>query len=285
MKRRLFVAVFLVLFAFCPAKSKAFFDFGQGDWLSGQNSILMELLMTNLEELTNIAAILENMRIVAEAGNEGLAIARETYRNYQMIRRYSWDDLRRDAQRGMYRAFPELYKIEQEAIEYKRQYKNRNRFFSYYGRHDYQMAQTIDKVMSHTYKATIWPHVFPSAFDDMAKNPSPVDLNIWKRYMKSGKAAEVAVKKTSLYALSRKVEELVREAGQQNRIDLEAQATTAQMAVQQVNNSTEFLDLYKTSVALEEEAHETERSRRDAIERELAQHAESIFRPGGMTAE
>lgn len=283
MKRRLFVAVFVVLFAFCPAKSKAFFDFGQGDWLSGQNSILMELLMTNLEELTNIAAILENMRIVAEAGNEGLAIARESYRNYQMIRRYTWKDLLTDARRGMYRAFPDLYKIEQEAVEYKRQYKNRNRFFSYYGKHDYKMARTLDRVMAHSYKATIWPHAFPAAFDQMAKNPSPVDLNIWKRYLKSGMMTEIAVKKTSLYAMSRKVQELVEAANRKDQIDLEAQAIQAQTSVQQVHNSTELLDLYKSEVSLAEQAQETDRKRRRAIEQELSEHAEKIFKPGGMT--
>ena len=55
------------------------------------------------------------------------------------------------------------------------------------------------------------------------------------------------------------------------------------MAVQQVSNSTEFLDLYKSQAAQEENAHDREHKRRKAIESDLTRNAERIFRPGGMT--
>jgi hypothetical protein len=281
-KARKFYLFFIVIVAGLPGRSQAFFDFGVGDWLSGQNQMLAQLLACNLEELSNISALLANMKLVVAAGNESLALARNTYRAYRSVKNYTWQDLMRDAKKGFYDVFPDLYDIEQEAREYEHQYENRSRFFSYYGRHDYEMSRKLGAVLSHGYKAAIWPRLFPSAFDRLKKNPSPVDLYTWQLYVKSGMAMEKAVKSTSIYALSEKVQKLVEEAERRDQLDLDAQAISAQMAVQQTANSTEFLDLYRAQVAQEEAAHAKERKRRKATERELEGQAEKIFKAGGM---
>ena len=44
--------------------------FGEEDWLSGQNQLLVELLATELEELTQISTLLVNAKILLGTTNE-----------------------------------------------------------------------------------------------------------------------------------------------------------------------------------------------------------------------
>ena len=267
-----------------PTTSHAFLDLGQGDWLSGQNSLLVELLAIEVEELANITETLRNMRMVAQAGNEALALARSTFRAYKAVRDYSREDLIRDAREGLYNAFPDLEGIESEIGLYEDQWNNRDTFWSFHGAHDRQMGQVVRRVLEHGYQATIWPTVFPEAMAHR-QNPSPVDLHIWEIYSRTGQKADAAIQKTALAALAVKAANFVADAEDSGNLELAAQAATTQLMVQEVSNSTEFLNLYKAEMASKEAARHAEQGRRDAVRASLTAHARDIFSPGAMMRE
>jgi len=267
---------------FLPQRSWAFIDLGQGDWLSGQNELMAQLLATELDELTNLTSILSNMRSVVQAGNETLAIARQSYRAYQAVRNYSLEDLSRDAKVGLYKAFPDLARMEHDLYLFDEQARafDRNHFFSYWNNYDFKMAKVVERALTHTYKATIWPMVFPEAMV-YRQNPSPVDIKIWGLYRKSGMELEVAVQNTALGALAQKVANLVEEAEESDNLELMAQATAAQAAHQSLVNSTEFLNLYKAELAAREQARDTSGRRSRALAEGMQANMERILRPGG----
>ena len=265
-----------------PQRSWAFIDLGQGDWLSGQNELMAQLLATELDELTNVTSILSNMRSVVQAGNEALAVARQSYRAYQAVRNYSLEDLSRDAKAGLYQAFPDLAKMEHDIYLMGEQGKeiDGGHFFSYWNSYDHKMAKVVERVLTHTYKATIWPMVFPEAMT-YRQNPSPVDIKIWGLYRKSGMQMEVAVQNTALATLAQKVANLVADAEESGNLELMAQATAAQSAHQQLVNSTEFLNLYKAELAAREQARDTSGRRSRALAEGMQVNMERILRPGG----
>ena len=283
MKARI-TALLVALAALLPARSQAFLDLGQSDWLSGQNSLLVELLATEIEELANITETLRNMRMVAQAGNEALALARSTFRAYKAVRDYSREDLIRDAREGLYNAFPDLEGIESEVNLYGDQWVNRGDFWSFQGTYDGKMGQVVTRVLEHGYQATIWPTVFPEAMV-YRQNPSPLDLHIWQIYSRTGQKADAAIQKTALAALAVKAANFVADAEDSGNLELAAQAATTQLMVQEVSNSTEFLNLYKAEMASKEAARITEQGRRDAMRASLTNHAREIFAPGAMLRE
>ncbi|HOX59186.1 MAG TPA: hypothetical protein PLC99_20070 [Verrucomicrobiota bacterium] len=274
--------VLAFLLFFLPQRSWAFIDLGQGDWLSGQNELMAQLLATELDELTNVTSILSNMRSVVQAGNEALAVARQSYRAYQAVRNYSLEDLSRDAKAGLYQAFPDLAKMDHDIYLMAEQGKeiDGGHFFSYWNSYDHKMAKVVERVLTHTYKATIWPMVFPEAMV-YRQNPSPVDIKIWGLYRKSGMQMEVAVQNTALATLAQKVANLVADAEESGNLELMAQATAAQSAHQQLVNSTEFLNLYKAELAAREQARDTSGRRSRALAEGMQVNMERILRPGG----
>lgn len=277
MRRAGLIVLLMLLFA---QRAEAQVDLGQGGWLSGQNALLMKLLATELDSLGELTSILANVRTVVQAGNEALALARTTYREYKAITNYNRDDLIRDAKRGLYEAFPDLALIEQNAGLLEDQYERSGEFLEYWNLYDRKIQQTVGKVMSHTYKSTIWPWVFPEAMVKR-ENPSPVDIKIWNLYKKSGMVAEVAVQKTALAALAQKVAGFVRDAEESGNLEVAATAASAQLQLQEVSNSTEFLNLYKAELGAREEARDTLRRRSRALKRTMRENLRELMAPGG----
>lgn len=279
-----FKVLIVVFMLILPGRSRAFLDLGQGDWLSGQNSLLVELLATEVEELANITETLRNIRVVAQAGNEALAVARSAYREYRAVRNYSREDLIRDAKRGLYKAFPDMKGIENEIVMYEDQVEAGSAFWSYHGAHDRNISRATQRVLEHNYQATIWPTVFPEAMV-YRRNPSPVDLHIWGLYCKTGQRAAEAVRKTALAALAAKAANFVADAEESKNLELAAQAAINQLLVQEVHNSTEFIELYRTEMALGEAAMEADRSARRTVSKSLSSRARIMFGPGAMFRE
>ena len=117
------------------------------------------------------------------------------------------------------------------------------------------------------------------------RNPSPVDLHIWGLYCKTGQKAATAVKKTALNALAMKAANFISDAEASGNLELATQAATTQLMVQEVNNSTEFVDLYKTELALEEAARDAEQSAQETMTKSLSKRAKILFGPGAMFKE
>jgi hypothetical protein len=274
----------LLILVLCPAGVSA--QVGAiDDWLSGRNQVLIRLLMTEIDQLANMTEMLANMQLILEASNEGLALARSTYRAYKSVRDYSANDFIRDAKEGMYSAFPHLQGIEDEWITMKDQFNHGDNFFSYYGHYDQRMDQKMVKILDHAYTATIWPTVFPNSTGLYPKTLNPVDVEIWAMYHRTGQEAKIAVQKTAIATLAATVAEYVREAKSKKQLDLLTQATTAQLMVQEVNNSTEFVELYKTKIAKEEAARQSAKVRRETVRSSLTSRAYDMFSIGTMRRE
>jgi len=265
-----------------PSSSKAFF--GEEGWLSGQNALLAKLLSAQLDELYNVTAILSNIRLVTSATNESLAIARETYRAYRSVRSYSLHDLMRDAKRGLYETFPDLREIERDGVLIREQIEKGEAFFSTWNRYDTKMNPVLRKVFEHSYQATIWPAVFPEAMA-LRPNATPVEKMIWERYTRTRQDMEVLVQKTSLAALAKKAANFVADAEESGNLEVAINASANQMAVQQVSNSTEFINLYKSEIALEEEGRRREKKARDTIRRSMKKNVKKLLMPGSMYAD
>jgi len=281
MKERIF-GTMLVVFLFLPGMARAQFDFGAGSWLSGQNSLLVELLATQVEQLSNIKAMLENARYVASATNEGLALARQTFREVRAISNFDTKDLMMDAKRGLWKAFPDLAKIEQDSGLIKNQIEGGDAFSaSYSNKYDEIMARKFHAVLEHAYKASIWPNVFPDAFL-AGKTNNPTETRIWKLYQKSGMVYEMAYKNTAMAALAKKVANFVADAEKSKNLEVATAAANAQINAQTLENSNEFLSIYKSLTAEKMKAKEEDRARSVMFREALVKQARDLFGQDAM---
>ena len=115
MRARWVIAPVVVGLLCRPEPARALF--GEEQWIGGQNELLTQLLITQLEELTEITTLVTNARMVLGATNDALALARTVKRVYEIARTYGVEQLVADARRGLYRAMPELANTDREVRE------------------------------------------------------------------------------------------------------------------------------------------------------------------------
>lgn len=289
MRQYRFIPIVFVLSLLWPGRSDALIDLGQGDWMSGQNGILLKQLAAQLNQLTELGILVNRVGDIMQAGNEALSVTRSAYQQYQALRRFSLQDLMYDARSALYQAFPRLRDIEMDIGELGAQTEavSDGTFFSFHGRHDSRMNQTMKALFDYGYQSTIWPMVFPNAFMEDGKTtvyPTPVDEEITRMYLNSGQLKDQMVKKTAIYSLAQQAKMFINEAQNQEeqnlKIMMEAQQT--QVQTQQLSNSTEMLDLLKTKMAKEELARRRAKQRTKTQNSGIQKNMHEALMPGSL---
>lgn len=204
-----------------------------------ENVHLATLVGLKIEELANLSALLAHIKYMLQGVNEVAAGVRQGYRIYQFIRDYSLEDLKRDAKRGLMKAFPELSDIDREVgllLENNRAL-DEGKFFTHVDYHDRPMYDVLASSYRYAFRSAVWPLVFPAA-KKLGDNPSKVDLLVHQRFKWAGMQAKVAIQKTALGILAKEAAALAKDAEDKGRSDQKSAAVSAQAAVQNANNTT-----------------------------------------------
>jgi hypothetical protein len=257
--------------------------FGMGDWFSGQNAILAEILAAHIEELTKLTTLIANVQVIVRSTNEALSVARSMKRAYDMVRNYRLEDLGRDAKAGLFRAMPELRDLEREtaALIGNADAAGEGAFFSHTTHHDRLTDDAVKRVFEHGYQASIWPMLFPEAMS-FHRQPTPVEVMVQSRYRRTQEGTKRAVQRTALSVLAKKVEAFVEDAEAKDHVGVKSLAANAQINLQNLQNSTELLNLRNQDVAVEEAAREDEEAFRHTLSRGLKKEAQHLTRVGGF---
>ncbi len=267
-------SLLLLLLVFAPASAHS------SVW-GEENVTLIKLLLQSMEQTQKLRDVLTTTRELSRATNEGLALAREVYREGKTLSTYTLEDFLEEAKEGLYEAFPELRDIEGDIRLINDQIEKREVFFSYYNRYDPKVRERLERVMSWAYKSTIWPVVFPQSLH-LKPNMTPVEKEILERYQRTGQLAQWAVRTTSMAAMARSIKELYDEAAKKKDSALELAATQAELQHIQASALAEFTELYKQDIAMEEKAREMQknarRSLRDAMDRQM----QDLMKPDAM---
>ena len=254
--------------------------FGEEAWLSGQNQIMIAMFLQDLEQTANLVGLLANLKMLLSTTNEALATARTAYRQVQIVRSYGLDDLRRDAQAGLYDAYPDLEIIDEETralVDNGRAVRD-GRFWTHLDQHDPVVSQRLHATFDYAYQSTIWPIAFPEAMR-FRPQPSPVDALIQERFRRTEQAHQVAMQQMSFSVFARQVEQLTADADEQGHLPSRIQAQSALMGYQTMRNTTESLELSKIDAAEAEQTRGRDRDDRAQMADELRETAPMLFRP------
>lgn len=274
--RRLIILAIAVFFPAGPAHAL----FGEEDWLSGQNQLLASLLAENLQQTTQLATAVANLRAMLRATNESAAVARTAWRQVQVLRRYSIADLRDDALAGLYDAWPELSDIAQEteALVANGRAVRAGAFWTHLDHHDPAVSRRARTAFEYGYQSTIWPIAFPDAMQ-YGPGPSPVDVKVQALYRRAGHAHRVATQQMAWSVFARQVEGYLADAEATQRLDTRIQATEAVMAFQTMRNTTEALTLAQTEAADDEARRQRDQRDRAGFVEALRSAREALWAP------
>ena len=246
-----------------------------------ENVTLIKLLLQSMEQTEKLRGVLTTTREISRATNEGLALAREVYREAKTLSTYTLEDFLEEAKEGLYEAFPELRDIEGDVRLINDQIEKREVFFSYYNRYDPKVRERLEKVMSWAYKSTIWPVVFPQSLH-LKPNMTPVDQEILERYQRTGQLAQWAVRTTSMAAMAKSIKELYDEATKKKDSALLLAATQAELGHIQAGAMAEFTELYKQDIAMEEKSREMQQNARKSLKGAIDRQMEDLLKPDAM---
>jgi hypothetical protein len=263
----------------------AYAIFGEEEWLGGQNELLVELIVDQLKQIGQLVELVNNARMILGSVNDALALARTVKRVYDIVRNYNLDKLVADAKRGLYKAMPELRQTEADVRELidngQALSKGEGAFFSKVTIHDAQMSAAARKSFEHGYQATIWPAVFPDAMDFLP-DPSPVELLIQQRYLRTNDERRRAVQRTALGVLEQKVQAFVDDAEEKDNAELRSLATDTQVNFQSMANLTELKNLKEQESAEKEAARIDDQTVRTSVGKALGDNAGILVGgPGG----
>jgi hypothetical protein len=262
----------------------AYAIFGEEDWLSGQNELLAELVGDQLRQISELMELVNTTRTMLGTVNDALALARTVKRVYDIVRNYSLERLMQDAKRGLYKAMPELRQTEAEVGELVQNGRaleqGAGAFFSKVTIHDAAISRAARATFEHGYQATIWPAVFPDAMSFLP-DPSPVELLIQQRYLRTADAKRRAVQRTALGVLAKKVEAFVEDAEDKDNVELRSAATNAQLNFQSMAHLTELRNLKEQDAAEKEAARLDDQTVRGGLGQALGAHANILMGSGG----
>jgi hypothetical protein len=257
----------------------AYAVFGEEDWISGQNEILLKMVGAHMQEIAQLTSIINNTRETVSAANDIFALVRTMRRTYEMIVRYDLDDLTREAKAGLYEGFPELAQLEDEvrlgAANVEDFGRGSDPFFQHWDHHDATTREAAKRTFQRAYQASIWPAVFPQSLK-FHPNPSPAEALVQQHYLHTGDAQRRAVQKTALAVLAGKVNTFVRDAELKDNVALRTEAVHAQIALQDMQNSTELLNFKEQEVGAKEFHRQQDEALREQLGAELAAQADVL---------
>ena len=287
MKRRSkpFVTAAIVAVSLSAVPKNAWALFGQGDWISGQNQMLMALLAEEIEHSAQLSTVITNARLIVGSTNELLSIARTTRRVLKAMQTYDLDRLRDDALAGLYQAIPESrsLSIEIQSLYQEGRAIQEGRFWTRIGSKDPNVSRQMHKLWAHGYKSVIWPLVLPGQ-GHLRRGPNVIEEKVAMRYRVSGDQARRAYEQTALGVLAKKVDSYVRDAELKDRVDLKQAATATQLSLQQTADTAEMRRLHEQRVAEDQANREDLEALQVHVGRALSDGAGSLISLPGEEA-
>ncbi len=263
--------------------------FGEENWLSGENEILIAQLVAQLKSLTELTTVVTNITQLVRTANQTLALARWVRRTYEMVAHYRWSDLVEDARRGLYAAMPEAEALAQEIDELGRNGRTLGRgrgFFKRYSPTDAQTRPAARAAFSLAYRSALWPAIFPRAFEEEEARGgavTPVDQLIFDRYQRTQMDVRKSVQDAAFSAMSQRLSRLTEAAERSENLPARAVASNAQLNLQTAINTTRQLNLTRQDVGLRAWTRSQEEAFRRRVAEGLGHWGRWMVLPPGQT--
>lgn len=253
--------------------------------LSTSITKLTELVAQQIDSSLTLSSILTKAAHALTVANHTLGVTRQMARVVQLIKNYSWEELRDDMRRGLYRAMPELQQIEDEwrALKANGAALQGGRFWSHRDHHDVMSDQAFANTARLALEGSVFPVVAPDIWEEpMFRDPgegegTPAEIYAGEverlleyRYSRFGMLDRVARQRLSFAGMARKLQVVVDEAEANTNAELFAESVSATSAHQTAVNTTELVNQKLLDSAEKErlrQAHEElEKNVVDAIE-------------------
>lgn len=219
------------------------------------------------EQIAQAVETVAQLTAVLQTVNQSLAVARSVERAYQMLRKYNWEDLQRDAKSSLYSVLPELRNAESEWNELVKngETMRNGRFWQSRTSKDIEGDRTLFNTASYAYQVGLLAVVAP---DQLNKNHVPA-AERWVAYHfdRLGVSAHMA-KQTMAYQIQqKKLAKLVEDAEAKEQADLRIAAAAA-AAAHQTSINTQFVRDAAAADIAEREASATMRREAEQKARE-----------------
>ena len=249
--------------------SDAFAVLGVGDvstdpvadeFLAQQVSLLSSGLAEQLKELASLGEIITTMTQLLKTSNEIAGAVRFTAGVYNALRHYSVDDLKRDALKGLNKAFPELADFESslnltvsnvEAVE-----KGPAAFFAMKSYQDKAIQQTLSDVATAELTATTYSQLFPKAFRERsAAGVTEADRLVLGKFLRTGQLGRTAAEAAASASVRNRITALVEEAEDSKERDQIVDVMSLEATQDSANNIRRMKELQEADVAEIEAGH------------------------------
>ena len=229
---------------------------GEDHWISGQNQILAAQLAESGRQTAQLLRLVTETRNMLSAANETAAFARVTWRQIKLARHYSLDQMLEDAQKGFYKAFPELKELDVEARAMAGNLGAgwNGEFWDHRDHHD-RRSDKHRRRIEYLLKGQIWPVANTRLYKADA-----ADAKLDAYFKSTGQAGRRAVHAASYVAFTDRVKVLSAQAAQSENLQVHLDAHTAEMATQTTRNTTELLMHKEAETAIKQDEREDARA-------------------------
>jgi hypothetical protein len=236
--------------------------------LSAVVNLLGKGVVSQLEELAHLGAVVTNIKNLLGTANELFALTRGVKRAYDTIRRYDMEDLKRDLWTGAKQAMPELADMQEEiglGIENYHTLES-GEFFSRYDTHDARMDRAITASVRVGIRGNIYRHMF-SDVEGFREPTNDAPMYLHAAFARSGMLVDTIRKAAAEGAMADRAAKLMDEADKKGRIDLSMGASSMMAQQQTMTNTTALRAIAESEAAEKERAQQAdERVRREAGE-------------------
>jgi len=254
--------------------------------LAKQVQTLSGSLYQQIKSVADLGIIIENLRAVLRTSNEVVALARFSKRVYDAARRYTVQDLKRDALEGLRKAAPELVELEDEVqltiANAKSIEHGPKSFFAMQDYRDENVQRTIAATADQALQATVYSQIFPKLFEKQAAaGVTEADRLVAGRFLRTGQFGRYAAESAASAAMAKRVNEVVNEGETQQRTDLSLLGYSARAQMQMMIDLRAVAEFEKTKAALEEDQRRKEETRGAVLRQTVGNEiGEQLLSPG-----
>jgi hypothetical protein len=233
--------------------------------LSAVVQLLGKGIVSQLEELAHLGAMVTNIKNLLGTANELFALTRGIKRAYDTIRRYDMEDLKRDLWTGAKQAMPEIADMQEEiglGIENHHTLQS-GEFFSRYDTHDARMDRAITASVRVGIRGNIYRHMF-SDVEGFREPTNDAPMYLHAAFARSGMLLDTIRKAAAEGAMAERAAKLMDEADKKGRVDLSIGASSMMAQQQTMSNTTALRNIAEAEVSQQERTKKAdERMRRE----------------------
>ena len=200
-----------------------------------ENATLSAILTEEIFMAANVSETVTQLKAIVDAGNQSIDLARQTYREYQAIKNYTWEELLSDAKKGFCEGLDMTTETDCESWAMSINELSDNikmiaggsgeQFVAYRSRWDSETYNFLKQMYHGSAKAFVYPKIAPNAskFYGWDKHEDDAEYVIQQALLKSGLYNDVIRTQKEGWHVNTAMANFIREAEQKKNLQLQGQ--------------------------------------------------------------